>query len=283
MTRSMETRKYSNGFMLFGELEYAFTSVSREEAGELIVAVFKYVNKGETPNFSGALMGLFSLIACQIDRSKDAYEQKCANNRKNANKRYKKVTDGEDAAVACGGMPSHPTASDRMPPHPTACHPNPNPNPKRNPNPHIDDVTNVSIINRGESDAGMEVEMDLSFDRIWELYGKPVGDTATLRKLWDDLPVDDRRRIVDYVPRYVRRRPDPKYRKDFINFLSCRTWEQEPIVEEKTATYYANNRTNYQPNEGRRETACREAAELIARNIAECERETAGADFGGEA
>jgi len=294
----METKKNMNGFMLFGEQEEAFTSVSREEAGELIVAVFKYVNEGKMPEFSGALMGLFRLMACQIDRSRDAYEQKCANNRRNANKRYRKTTEEEDAAVACERMPSHPNASERMPPHPTACHPNnnPNPSPKHNPkpNPNIDDATNVSIINMGECDVKKEDEdvvegsdndfdQNLSFNRIWELYGKPVGDTTTLRKMWDDLPSGDKRSIFEYVPKYVRRRPDPKYRKDFINFLSCRTWEQEPIVEEKQPANYGISGTGYQANEGRRAAAYRETAALIARNVAECERETTGADFGSQA
>jgi len=126
-------------------------------------------------------------------------------------------------------------------------------------------------------------DFNLSFNRIWELYGKPVGDTVMLRQMWDDLPSDDKRSIFEYVPKYVRRRPDPKYRKDFINFLSCRTWEQEPIVEEKQPANYGISGTGYQANEGRRAAAYRETAALIARNVAECERETAGADFGSQA
>ena len=122
--------------------------------------------------------------------------------------------------------PSLSTDNDRCPPTTTVIHPNPIPKPNPIPNPDIDDGADTLIIN----DAEMAANEECPFDKIWEMYGKPIGDVEQLRLRWQQLSFDEKKKIFEYVPKYVMARPDSKYRKDFANFLTCRTWETEPLT-----------------------------------------------------
>lgn len=72
-------------------------------------------------------------------------------------------------------------------------------------------------------------ENDISFEEIWELYDKKIGDIATLSQMWNKLSINDKQSVSYYIPLYKAARPNPKYRKNFFNFITCRTWETEPI------------------------------------------------------
>jgi hypothetical protein len=76
----------------------------------------------------------------------------------------------------------------------------------------------------------MVANEEYPFDKIWEMYGKPIGDLELLRQRWQQLSFDEKKKIFEYIPKYVMARPDSKYRKDFANFLTCRTWETEPLT-----------------------------------------------------
>ena len=104
------------------------------------------------------------------------------------------------------------------------------------------------------------------FDEIWEIYGKPVGDIEQLRERWQELSLDEKKKIFEYVPQYVQARPEKKYRKDFANFLTCRTWETEAINQNQV-NYGSNYRNCSQPNESRRELAYKNATQLVSKLI----------------
>lgn len=80
---------------------------------------------------------------------------------------------------------------------------------KNNPNP--DDVSDDNII---------VMEDDGTFDKVWEMYGKLVGNKETLREKWNLLPPADKDVAMLYIPAYVGSRPNLKYRKNFENFLT---------------------------------------------------------------
>lgn len=106
----------------------------------------------------------------------------------------------------------------------------------------------------------------LSFHTVWRMYGKPVGDVDWLEKQWNMLSDEDKEAILRYVPLYVAARPDPKYRKNFCNFLSGRTWENERI------TPAAYGKFGQQENGAAavRERARSDAAGLTEELIAKC-------------
>ena len=72
-------------------------------------------------------------------------------------------------------------------------------------------------------------DAECSFDAVWKLYGKDVGDMTYLRGRWARIGMDERRRIVRYIREYVRVRPKVIFRRNFRNFLDMRIWETEPL------------------------------------------------------
>ena len=71
-------------FILYNSYEAQFEKLDDRAAGQLIKALFRYINDGEVPVLedAGADMA-FSFICSQIERDKDAYEIKCEKNRRN--------------------------------------------------------------------------------------------------------------------------------------------------------------------------------------------------------
>jgi hypothetical protein len=150
-----------------------------------------------------------------------------------------------------------------MPSHTEASLPNPTPNPNPIPNPDIDDGADTLIIN----DAEMVANEEYPFDIIWEMYGKPIGDMEQLRQRWQQLSFDEKKKIFEYVPKYVMARPDSKYRKDFANFLTCRTWETEPLTSNilHNGSY---NQHSTSSNGTRRAVALQNTEQLVSQLLA---------------
>ena len=48
----------------------------------------------------------------------------------------------------------------------------------------------------------------LTFDLAWELYSKKVGPKDKLRKKWNMLTAAERKQAIEYIPLYVKARPD---------------------------------------------------------------------------
>lgn len=132
----------------------------------------------------------------------------------------------------------------------------------------------VAAIQKEEGVAGQKeniavnakVQIGPAFSTVWGMYGKPVGDVAGLERQWNALPDADKEAILRYVPLYVAARPDPKYRKNFCNFLAGRTWETEQI------TLAAYGKYGQQENGAAavRERAHNDAASLTEELIAKC-------------
>ena len=256
-------QKDANTILLFTDHREAIDYLSDEDAGKLIKALFAYVDEGKLPDFNGPMMSLFTVIRTQIDRSHEAYKAKCEKNRSNSMKR--KVMQGNSAVTSMDNdrNPSLSTDNDRCPPTTTVVHPNltPNPNPKSNPD--IDDGADTHIIN----DAEVVVDEEYSFDKIWEMYGKPIGDIEQLRHRWQQLSLDEKKKIFEYVPKYVMARPDSKYRKDFANFLTYRTWDTEPLTS-NTLHNGSNNQYSTPSNGTRREVAMQNTKQLVSQLLA---------------
>ena len=125
------------------------------------------------------------------------------------------------------------------------------------------------------------MEEDFPFDKIWEMYDKKVGNVAALRETWKTLSADEKRKIFEYVPIYLRVRPDRKYRKNFENFLSCLTWETEPITLNELKNGSNTYRNSPQSNETRRELAQQNSLQLVSKLLGGSDEPTASFD-GGE-
>lgn len=74
-------------FILYGEYEEQFNMLNNEEKGELITAIFAYINRGEIVELSNAAVKMaFSFIRNNLDRDGAKYEEKCAKNKENGKK-----------------------------------------------------------------------------------------------------------------------------------------------------------------------------------------------------
>lgn len=205
--------KEIKGFMLFTDQKEAICCLDDAEPGILFKALYGYAANGVRPTFEDkALMSLFCMLRIQIDRSQSSYEKRCRANRANALKRQasRLVTSKVENQI----QPSSAIVSDGNPSQ------DKNKTKSKDMN-NIDEEAVTSVINVGDM-------MD-SFEMIWKMYGKPVGNILALREKWMQLTDDDRTKIMQYVPQYVASRPEVQYRKNFENFLSQRIWETEPI------------------------------------------------------
>ena len=224
-------KKETKSIILYLDSAAAIDYLTDEQAGILIKAVFRYGRNGQMLESSDtALTALFTMLCTQIDRDHRKYEERCERNVANAKKRYEKLhPDEPQSPIACDGMQSHPNA----------CH-NDNNSDIDNKTDNDDDNADALII----SDASVS---DYSFETVWKMYGKPVGNVEVLKAKWNSLSAKNKDIILDYIPRYVASTPEIRYRKNFENFLSERYWEIHPLntIQNETTrnTYPTINET----------------------------------------
>ena len=74
------------------------------------------------------------------------------------------------------------------------------------------------------------------------MYDKKVGDRDKLVKKWESLTNDDRKNIIEHIPKYKSVQPDKKYRKDPQTFLNNKSWLDELVgFEEQKSAIYKND------------------------------------------
>ena len=242
-------KKEIKSIILYLDSAVAIDYLTDEQAGVLFKAVLRYGRNGQMLESSDtALTALFTMLCTQIDRDHKKYEERCERNVANAKKRYEKQhQDDQPPAIAC----------DRMPTHPNACHnDNNSDNGTETDNNTDTDDDNALII----SDASVS---DYSFETVWSMYGKPVGNIEVLKAKWNSLSAKNKDSILSYIPQYVASTPEVRYRKNFENFLSERYWETHPLntIQNETTsnTYPTLNGT-----ERRKRDVCQNAVKAIA-------------------
>ena len=211
------TKKDIKSIILYLDSADAIDYLTNEQTGILFKAVFRYARTGQKLESSDtALTALFTIFCAQIDRDHKKYEERCERNVANAKKRYEKQHQGDQSsATACDGMQLHPNA----------CH---NDNNSDNET-EADNKTDTDDDNAGAliiSDASVS---DYSFETVWEMYGKPVGNVEVLKAKWNSLSAKNKDNILAYIPLYVASTPEVRYRKNFENFLSEQYWETHPL------------------------------------------------------
>ena len=258
-------KKNISSIILHLDNRFAINCLSDEKAGQLFKAILQYGYDGSLPDFpEDTMLGLFAMYQVQIDRNKENYAETCERNKRNAESRYKKnsTKNSDDkvnqvAATSLSRIHSDATAYNGIQTNAPPCLYNNNSKDNNN-----DDSKDI-IINEVQSTI-VRNESKYTFDKIWAMYGKPVGDTEILRGMWNNLPETNKEAIFAYVPQYIQSR-EARFRKNFMNFLNQKTWENEPIKQN-------NNETNIistAPNRSRGENTKIEAMELMQELIAD--------------
>lgn len=85
-------------FLLYNDMMEQFSLLSREQRGDLIMTIFSYVNGIELPEVEPIVGMAFSFIKARLDKDREAYENKCAQNTENGKKggRPRKATVSEE-------------------------------------------------------------------------------------------------------------------------------------------------------------------------------------------
>ena len=85
---------------------------------------------------------------------------------------------------------------------------------------------NDNGIGNGNGNEHEDLALNIDFDVFWDLYDKKVGDKAKLIKKWCNLTELDRQTIIDYVPKYIKSRPDKQFRKNPETFFNNKSWNK---------------------------------------------------------
>lgn len=79
-----------DSFILYLEQKEIFETLSDNEAGKLIKAIFEYESTGQSPKLSKTLNLVFIPIKNALDRNKEKYQKVVERNKKNIRKRWNK-------------------------------------------------------------------------------------------------------------------------------------------------------------------------------------------------
>ena len=217
--------------------------LSDEDAGKLFKGIAEYVCCQELPKLEGPLMSLFCMFKIQIDRNKKNYAELCEKNKMKAQMYWDKKNKRAVETDIKPDEHEYKSVSHGMPQNTDECLYNNN----HNNNTNIINNT-INVLFEGE-----ETE-DLSFENLWNLYDKKVGNIESLRTLWLSLTVEEKRKAMAFVPLYVASTPDVQYRKYLSNFINQRTWESNPLtlIKNETKTDSLNRPISQQRRDERR-------------------------------
>lgn len=111
------------------------------------------------------------------------------------------------------------------------------------------EVENVIVIEKGGKPEKSEPVVEeaevisiLTFDEFWNEYDKKVGDKAKLKKKYEKLPEKERELIREHIPKYKEAQPEKQYRKNPETYLNNKSWNDEIISKNGTATNRNNSK-----------------------------------------
>lgn len=90
------------------------------------------------------------------------------------------------------------------------------------------------------------------FIDFWNLYDKHRDEKKCI-EIWRHLSDDTKAKIMHHVPLYLKmldaQRDGRRYQKNPLNYLKCKTWNDEYKEEELTPQNYGNNNRQYNSRE----------------------------------
>lgn len=91
-----------------------------------------------------------------------------------------------------------------------------------------------------EDENVFENQIGNAFDEFWRLYDFNT-DMVMCQREWSNIDKQEYPKIIDYVPQYVERTPDKRYRKKPLTFLKGRNWNDElpPLKEDSNFIDYS--------------------------------------------
>jgi len=69
--------------------------------------------------------------------------------------------------------------------------------------------------------------INISFDSFWDLYSKKVGSKDTCIKVWEKLKDEDRQKIIDTLPNFLKSITDKQFQPHPQTYLNGKRWNDE--------------------------------------------------------
>ena len=106
----------------------------------------------------------------------------------------------------------------------------------------LDNVT-VTQQNKNKINKNKDKEIFIEeFNMFWDLYDKKVGKPNTYKE-WLKINTEEKKKIFEILPIYIKSKPDKKFRKDPERFLKYKVFNDE-IIEDNNGTTNQINRGN---------------------------------------
>lgn len=82
---------------------------------------------------------------------------------------------------------------------------------------------------------------ELCFENVWNLYDKKQ-DKKKAEAKWNKLSIENKRKALAHIPKYVQTTPDKQFRKNLTTYLNGECWDNELTFktseDETTGTHY---------------------------------------------
>jgi len=215
----MDSKK---SFILYTDLIHTIKKVSDEDAGKLFKIILEYVNDLNPEADNVLLQVLFEPIRQQLKRDLKEWEET----------KNKRAISGQLGGLKSGesrrNKQTKQVLQNRSKPKQTEA------NEAVNVNVTVNDTVTVN-----------DNESELLFNQFWDAYDKKI-DVSACKKKWNNLTLDDKKKILEHVARYRESQPDKKYRKNPETYLNRRSWENEIIplnAPEKPAAVFYQGKT----------------------------------------
>ena len=72
-------------------------------------------------------------------------------------------------------------------------------------------------------------KVNIDFSVFWDLYDKKVGDKSKCVKKWNNLKDEDRSKIIDTLPAFLKLIPDKQFQPYPMSYLNGNRWEDEIV------------------------------------------------------
>jgi hypothetical protein len=215
-----------NSFILYTDQREHFDELTDEQAGKLVKHMFAYVND-ENPIAPDTVTRIsFISIKNQLKRDLEKYEEKRGGNSKAGREgnlkrwaldiydKYKAGEMGlEEAEIIAKDRKASPPDNSESPPIAKIA------------------VTVTDTVTANATVILLEKETK-AFNDFWDLYDKKINPTKCKPKFLK-LSENDRKLIMEYIPKYKLSQPNKKFRKDPLTFLNNDGWLDEIITEQK--------------------------------------------------
>ena len=78
----------------------------------------------------------------------------------------------------------------------------------------------------------IELKEDIyPFEDFWNDYDKKVGEKEKIKKKYEKLKDEEKKKIKAFIPRYKQSQPEKQYRKNPETFLNNKSWNDEIITK----------------------------------------------------